>query len=249
MRVPIGALTVDVTRAEAARFRRPLLLVHGLWTDASIWSGVAGYLAHRGWETWAPEIVGAAGPEERRAALSEVVRALPAPPIVVTHGTGVVLGALAAAAAAAPALIAIAPLPGPADAPTAGVFGLLARWQSRAALARPPRAVRVELAAAGRDDAVRDAGAVWHALATGALRLPRTLPGPAIAMWHERDPLASAATAAALAAAFGWQEHRLAGGHLAVTGRGFERVADDVHRWIVRALGADLLAFWEGEEL
>jgi hypothetical protein len=249
MRVSIGALTVDMTRAEAARFRYPLLLLHGLWTGAWLWEGAAGYLAHRGWESWAPELVGSATPEVVLAALTDVVRALPAPPIVVTHGTGAGLGALVAGRAGSPALVAMAPLVSPADAPTAGVFGVLARWRSRAALAAPPRAIRGVLTEAGRPDAPRDSGAIWHALATGRLRLPRDLACPAVALWHVGDRLATAATAAALSADFRWEEHPLPGGHLALAGPGFERVADAVHRWIVRSLGADLLAFLDDEEL
>ncbi len=84
-RDPTG-VTVDVVRAESSRFRHPLLMLHGLWTGAWIWRDFAAYLAHRGWDAFAPSFltdVVARDASERLRMLEEIARTLPAPPIVV----------------------------------------------------------------------------------------------------------------------------------------------------------------------
>jgi len=53
----------------------------------------------------------------------------------------------------------------------------------------------------------------------------------------------------AVATRFGWTRRAYAGrGHFPMLEPGWENVADDVHRWIVQTLGAELLAFLDEEE-
>jgi hypothetical protein len=52
-----------------------LLLLHGFWTGSWIWQPLVTYLAHRGWESWAPSITGVEM-EHRSPALGAIVRAL-----------------------------------------------------------------------------------------------------------------------------------------------------------------------------
>lgn len=145
--LPAG-LAVDVVRAESARFRHPLLLLHGLWTGSWIWSGFAAYLAHRGWESWAPSFAGVA---DRRRQLMEVCRALPAPPVILAHDAGAVTAVKLAAEVAAPAIVAITPLLSRRDGGKPGVFSHPQFWSARllAGVVKPPRVTRLACCSTG----------------------------------------------------------------------------------------------------
>jgi pimeloyl-ACP methyl ester carboxylesterase len=260
MRLRIGPLPVDWTRAESPRFRHPLLLLHGLWTGSWIWRRLAGYLAHRGWEAWAPSLLEAEPPvlehAEALVHLERVARELPAPPIVVAHDAGVVAAMMLAAAIGAPAVVALAPLVAPADAGGGrGIFAwpqfwIAGRWAARV---HPPWGAggRAFLGAAGplRDRLRPESGPIFRGLAASRIRVPPVLPVPGLIVAGERDAIAPAAAGERLGARFGWTRTVAAGtGHFVMLEPGWERLADATHRWIVQALGADLLLFLEDEE-
>jgi len=259
MRVHVGSLPVEVERAEAARFHRPLLLVHGLWTGAWIWAPLARYLGHRGWESWAPALLDAdAAPAGHAAivdALEAVVARLPVAPIVIAHDAGVAAALGLAARAELPAVVAVAPV----VAPPEGGRGLLAGprfWRYRLAGRRvaPPRGGALRAFLGGAEEAPAaalrpEAGARFRALMGARHGLP-ALPGlPGLVVASGADPVSPPATARALAARYGWEHQVLpARGHFPMLEAGWEGLADDVHRWIVRTLGAELLAFLDEEE-
>jgi non-heme chloroperoxidase len=255
MRTHIGALPIDVTRPESAKFRRPLLLLHGLWTGGWLWEPFATYLAHRGWESWAP-ILTRVPPAEVPDVLERVVRALPAVPILVAHDIGAVAAAACAARVAAPALVAIAPVVSPADAGgRRGFFAWPQFWRARLGGARvhPPRGAsgRALLARASpwRGRLEVETGARFRAVAAGALRLPDALAAPGFVLGGAHDAIAPAGVLDALAARYGWERRTYSGrGHFAILEPGWETLADDVHRWIVRTIGAELLAFLDEDD-
>lgn len=251
-RLHVGTVPVDVVRAEVARFRHPLLLLHGLWTGAWIWRGAASYLAHRGWESWTPDLGGRLDADVATVsvALSRVAAALPAAPIVVTHASSAVVGTMLAQAVGAPAVVVLAPiLPGPEHPARRGLFGFTTRWRARAASSSlaPPPAMR-DAVGDFRSELRADSAALYRSLANGALALPAAAPAVGLVASGARDMLSPDAAGALLARRFGW-DHRVwpAAGHLALAEHGWERLADDVHRWIVRALGENLLSFLDEE--
>lgn len=250
-------LNVEVTRAESAKFHRPLLLVHGLWTGPWIWKRFASYLAHRGWESWT---LSPATPRRAfeiatwEAAAEQIGRRFPHAPVMVAHGTAMTLVARLAERLDAPALVTIAPVVTPADSSSLGaVFRRPQFWRARIAGVRvpPPRGrLRAGLVGGAREATlVADDGALFRALARGTLRLPASAARSGLVISAERDPISPPVGGAELAARYGWDHRVYAGrGHLALVEEGWEEIAADAHRWLVRTLGASLLVFLDDED-
>lgn len=251
-----SAIPVDVVRAEASRFRYPLLLLHGLWTGGWIWRDFSAHLAHRGWDAWIPSFLAAEEPlelEDRRQALAAVCRELPAPPVVVTHDAGLRLADILAAELALPAVVAIAPV-----VPGRAFLRSRLRWWRSVFLGGPHRLVPPRVGAAdpliaGLSDAeVRclrtDSGALVQG---GTLREggPDERALPRLIVAADGDSAAPLALCRRLATERGWDlETQAALGHFPMLGASAARLADGVHRWLVRALGADLLAWLDDED-
>jgi hypothetical protein len=63
------------------------------------------------------------------------------------------------------------------------------------------------------------------------------------------DPLLPVEAAERFARACGWSfELHDGAGHFAIASAGWERLADRVHRWLVRSLGEELLLFLDDED-
>jgi pimeloyl-ACP methyl ester carboxylesterase len=276
MRTHVGGLTVEITRPESAKFHHPLLLVHGFWTGSWIWEPLATYLAHRGWESWAPSIErpsngppsgrslsgwmpsgAAAGVEiaRRAGALDAIVGAMPAAPVVVTHDVGLLAAADAAARGHLPALVALAPVVGPVSGQGGcGIFAWPQFWRARlvGASVPPPRGAGAHAflggAIAMRDRLRPDSGGYFRAVATGRIAMPPGIHMPGLVLGGDDDPITPESVARDVAERLGWEHHTLPGrGHFALLESRWEELADEVHRWIVRTLGADLLAFLEDD--
>jgi pimeloyl-ACP methyl ester carboxylesterase len=247
MRFSLGSLPVDVVRAEAARFRHPLLFVHGLWTGSWIWHGFMGYLAHRGWESWAPSFLeGGVAEADRVEQLIEVCRAMPAVPVVIGHDAGAILAATLAAKVASPAVVTIAPsLPGPES-----VHRLPRFWAARWFGSRvdPPSGPAAGLMIDEPDRLRPDSGRFFRALASGTLGMPTESVASGLVVCSTDDALCPSATAALLARNYGWAfEEWPTSGHAPMLRQGWEAHADRLHRWLVLTLGEDLLAWLDDE--
>jgi len=251
-------MIVDVVRAESSRFRHPLLMLHGLWTGGWIWSRFAAYLAHRGWDAWLPswlEDASLLDVDRRRHALIELCRTLPAPPILVGHDAGVAMALSIASEVAAPAIVAIAPVLPRIDRNAAlGVFALPQFWPARLAARAlaPPRGRAARSLIAGLDDEAvarlrPDSGAYFRALLAGRFTLADpSQPGLVIASSDDR--IISREQARHLADRWHWSfDVHETPGHFPMWTSGSEALADRVHRWLVHAIGADLLAWLEDE--
>ncbi len=254
MRTELSGVPVDVVRAEASRFRHPLLLVHGLWTGGWIWRGFSAYLAHRGWDVWIPSLLDTEGGPldlaRRSRALVAVCRELPAAPVVVTHDAGLALADVLAAELALPAIVAIAPL---VLSPT--MVWRRPRWWSARVGVRPlspPGPSDAEPLLLGLlDDDVRrlrpDSGALLRGVSVRSLtRGWHAMPGVIVAV--DGDRAVALSDCRHVARVRGWElEVHDDPGRFPMLGASAPRLADRVHRWLVRALGADLLAWLEEE--
>jgi pimeloyl-ACP methyl ester carboxylesterase len=256
MRTYVGSIPVEVVRAESARFLRPLLLLHGLWTGGWIWQPLAGYLAHRGWESWAPSLLEGepswSDHEAMVVSLAAVARALPAPPIIIAHDVGVVAGTILASMVDAPAVIAVAPVVPPVDAGgSRGVFGWPRFWSARLrrTWVHPPRSRRARSLFGPRERLRPEPGTIFHALATSRARLPERTSARGLIVSGGRDGLSPPRLMERLAARFSWDRQVYPDrGHPLLLEPGWEAVADDLHRWIVRTMGAELLAFIDEDD-
>lgn len=254
-----ASLTVEVVRAEWARFRHPLLFLHGLWTGSWIWSDLAGYLAHRGWESWAPSLLGESyspDAEERVRALTEVCRAMPAPPVIVAHDAALGAASALALAVHAPAIVAIAPwLP-----PRGGRLGLLSDrrfWAGAlfAALVAPPTGEPLHPSLVGIQGHLTrlrpDSGPFFRSLFSDAERLfatARSQTGLVIAARDDRATSVDGAKRLASELQWSFDVHETSGHFPMLTDDRRERLADQIHRWIVQAIGRELLLWEDGEE-
>jgi pimeloyl-ACP methyl ester carboxylesterase len=246
------AMIVDVVRAESSRFRNPLLFVHGLWTGGWIWRQLGPYLAHRGWDSWAPSFLDDESPPDvsvRLAALLEICRALPAPPVLIAHDAGVGMAAVLAREIDPPAIVAIAPLSGGFS-----VFRYPQLWRaSFATRVAPPGGSAATRLFSGvpADDRPRlrpDSGRFVRALASGRLRVADRTSAPGLVLYSEHDAVVPVRTALRLAARRAWSvDVHESAGHFPMLAPGWEQLAARVHRWLVQAIGADLLVWLDDE--
>jgi pimeloyl-ACP methyl ester carboxylesterase len=248
MRLSVGSLPVDVTRAESARFRRPLLFVHGLWTGSWIWHGFMAYLAHRGWESWAPSFLeGGVADDDRVMLLREVARAMPAPPVIVAHDVGAVIATTIAPSVQAPAVVAIAPTsPGPGSIDRWPRYWS-ARWFG--SRVEPPRDAAASVVVAEAADRLRpDSGPFFRALVSRSLAMPAASVRTGLVVCAPQDPLSPVARGLSVARNYGWSfEEWSTPGHAPMLAEGWEALADRVHRWLVLSLGEELLAWLDDD--
>jgi hypothetical protein len=249
MMMPTTELSVDVVRVEPARFRHPLLLLHGLWTGNWIWRDFAVQLANRGWESWVPSLLRdgrVPNQDERVLELAEACRSMSAPPVIVAHDAAVSTARLLAREVGPPAIVALAPwVP-----PMSGRLGLfLDRTFRGAALfaenvppPRPPHALLAGIEP--RVAELRPDSAAFVRAACGAMEPAAGAP-PGLVLVGRKDPAVTTAAAERLAATVGWScdVHETAG-HFPMLGHESSGLADRVHRWIVRTTGRDML-LWD----
>ena len=118
----IGEVTVDISPPEFAKFKSPLILIHGLWTDSSCWTEWATHFANLGWECWSINFRGRAGWQEGelqgltvevcKEDLKTVIRNAAFPPVLLAHGFGGLIARQAAAEFEIAALIHLSSSPG-----------------------------------------------------------------------------------------------------------------------------------------
>jgi pimeloyl-ACP methyl ester carboxylesterase len=177
--------------------------------------------------------------------LKQVVAALDAPPVVVGHDLGALLALHLTGARAIVALAPLVPLP-LAPSPTPGLHragSVLARWRGRP-LAPPRGAWRGEYP---QERVIREDPVVLHDL-TAKAWMPSSLPAdvPALVLAGDQDRVVDSPLAEKLAGAVGAEFQLCAGaGHAMVTDTRWEERVSTVHRWLIRKLGAPLLALYE----
>jgi pimeloyl-ACP methyl ester carboxylesterase len=239
----LGDLCADVVSGEGEKFTAPLLFAHGVWCGPAIWRPFAGYLAHRGWTCILLDLraAGASTFEQRRAQLARAVAAVESTPVLIGHDLGALLGL--AVAAQARGVMALAPLLLPPAAPPRGLRAATRWWRTlgRGAVG-PPRG-----AGPPSPWEERESPRALRALARGGAVLPR-LPAdvPAAVLIGDLDRVTPPSVARAFAAQLGAPLHVCAGdGHWLVVEPHWPQRVADIHRWLVRQLGAPLLALYD----
>jgi pimeloyl-ACP methyl ester carboxylesterase len=243
----LGPLRAQVSSGEGGKFTSPLLLVHGLWSGAFVWQSFTGYLAHRGWNCFAVELrrgEAEADVEQIAADLRGAIGALGAPPVIVGHDLGALLALRCSDVARALVLVAPLVLPPLAAAPPAAlhVGGPIARLFAGAR--RAPRGRwKGAYASSG---AVREPAALLRRLIERPLPVERPPQGVAsLVVAGEHDCITPPASARSLAAWLGAEIEIIAGGHGLPFAPGWEALVARLHRWLIKNLGADLLALYE----
>jgi pimeloyl-ACP methyl ester carboxylesterase len=242
----IAGVEAEICRAESDKYAAPLLLLHGLWAQPRIWRQTAGYLAHRGWSSYLLSWRGAAGnlvelTQLAAAAAREIEAA------VIGHDLG---GLVALQLHGVRAAVAIAPPASGTTAfthPLAGSIGArLRRWRGAPILPTPAAARRV--LGLGAEDLVAENSAWLDEMAHLDLAVEGEL--PRLLMAGSADPClpTDAATALARRASAELCVYE-GGGHDLPYGAQWQKVADDLHRWLVRRLGTSILLLRGDEDL
>ncbi|HEY3166882.1 MAG TPA: alpha/beta hydrolase, partial [Candidatus Binatia bacterium] len=138
----IGNLLVDASPPEKPKFKAPLILIHGTWTNSGCWQPWSTHFANLGWECWAINFRGRFGREAFQELkrltfddcledLKRVIRASPFPPVLLAHSLGALVAAKAAEREPLSALVLLSALP---------------PREIRTALPRPLRLLRLKYA-------------------------------------------------------------------------------------------------------
>jgi pimeloyl-ACP methyl ester carboxylesterase len=122
----LGRILVDVSPPERAKFKAPLIFVHGAWTSSRCWRRWATHFSNLGWECWAVNFCGRFGADALEVLkqlsfqdcvddLKQVIRAAEFPPVVMAHDLGASVALQAAAEERTSALVPLSGL-APCDA-------------------------------------------------------------------------------------------------------------------------------------
>jgi alpha-beta hydrolase superfamily lysophospholipase len=252
LEVHVAGYRVESHSPESARYTSRVVLVHGLWTGAWCWAHFGSFLAHRGWEVFAPDLRGRPGSRPARIGdvafedyvedvatiLSRIEKPGDAPPVLIGHDVGALVAFAAAAIRDCRAVVALAPpLPGTQTTEYRRQLGRTRGWIHRVVV--PPATVDPEESLDRSRLQVDSARIARSLLRDEALAEPTAV--PTLLVGGARDPFVSAMKLEHAASRAGCGFAARAAAHWGLAGAGFERQVDVVHRWVVRQVGAPLL--------
>ena len=268
MDIQLGRFAAQVEQPEPIKFAWPIVLLPELFTTSRHLAVMLGYLATVGWEVYAPDLRSAAGTGNTPALgalrfadlhtlASEAIDAIGREVIVAGHGLGGLLAITLAARPGIKAAVAIAPmLPGFRSPLTGGIANRIALWRGRP-LARPSGRTLFNFIADAeafqRDVMIHamiaDSGAAARDVVNGAIELQQSSNAvPRLIIAGESDPFAPFDRVTAMAASLAAKLVKIPGrGHWLIGGRGLERSINEMQRFLVRALGQDLLLLFPEE--
>jgi pimeloyl-ACP methyl ester carboxylesterase len=266
MEITLGALPTNHEQPPMPKFAWPLVLLHDLFAAPRHLAILAGYLVSIGWEVYVPDLraaVATTGGNIARLSFAEAVglfdgalAALPAGAIVFGHGFGGLLALKLAEKGHARAAVAIAPLIPGFRSPLFARFANTIASRLRRPLSPPTRRTLFELVADvepfQREAIIQglapDSAAIAREIAAGEIRFADQIATPRLIVAGEADIFAPAERAAIFAAAIGARFVAIPGrGHWLIGGRALERTIAETQRFLVRALGQELLLLYPAD--
>ncbi len=263
MDTTVGRFAAVVERPEPIKFANPIVLLPELFTTSRHLSVLLGYLATIGWEVYAPDIraavpnLGAARFAYLAALALEAIDSLGREAVVVGYGVGGLIALTLADKPAVKAAVALAPmLPGFPSPLVDGLKNRIAIWRS--APIKPPsgRALFGFIADAEpyqRDimiaAMVPDAGRAAKDVTRGDVQpTAAAKAAPRLIVAGGSDPFAPFDRITALGEELGAKVVKIPGrGHWIIGGRALEGTINEMQRFLVRALGQDLLLLFPEE--
>ncbi|HEY6418327.1 MAG TPA: alpha/beta fold hydrolase [Candidatus Binataceae bacterium] len=268
MEAQLGRFAAELERPEPIKFAWPIVVLPELFTTTVHLAVLIGYLSSVGWEVYAPDFraqagVGATPPLGRLgfgalvSLAAEALAALGREAVVLGHGIGGLVALKLAENPSVKAAVAYAPLiPGFRTPLVGGVANRLRLWRRRplvpptgrtlfefvadADLFTRERAINAMVpdAAAAARDVMR--GEVGFAAADHA--------APRLVVAGEADIFAPFDRMTVFANSLGAPLAKIASrGHWLIGGRALERAIGETQRFLVRALGQDLLLLYPEE--
>ncbi len=276
MEMWIGDLLADASPPEKAKFKAPVVLVHGLWSGGWCWQKWATHFCNLGWECWAINFRGRfeerPGPILRQldfAACVEdvrrILRSSPFPPVVVAHSLGGLVAQKAAEAETISALVLLScPSPRQLQPVAPRPLRLLRlKYSLLMALGRPFRLEEKDfrrlwfsaLPEAEQADLSRrmipESGYLIRDFFERGIEVRFDRVGcPVLVMGGSEDPVVPVSGLQDLGRSLGGDLQVYPGhGHWILGESGGQAIVRDIHRWVVRKLGGKiLLAELAGEE-
>jgi pimeloyl-ACP methyl ester carboxylesterase len=264
MNVVLGRLHAQLERPQTRKFAWPIVIVPELFSITRHLTIMAGSLVSLGWEVYLLDVHTLSTPspaknESSTTAFSALVNeigtalnAISSEIIAIGHGLGGLLALKMAETPAVRAAVALAPLP-PGFRPALFVRRRgWAFWRS-ATIGLPPRRTLLELVSEAepfqREALIQalipadTSAAMEVALGTVEFSANQT---PRLIVAGEADPFAPSRAVHQFAGKIGAQFVSLPGrGHWIIAGRALERTIAHMQRFLVRALGEELLLLYE----
>ena len=266
--VELGRFPAQCERPEPVKFAWPIVLLPELFTTPRHLALVFGYLASIGWEVFVPDLRAAFGkgsthPLEKlrfndlAALAGEAIDGIGRDAIVLGHGVGGLVALKLSEHRRVKAAVAYAPLaPGFRTPLVGGIANRLAMmWRLPI---KPPRGrVLFELIADAdpftRDGLINamvpDSGAIAADVMAGAIEFAAPdKAAPRLIVAGDSDIFAPLTRTSQFAESIGAKLATIAGrGHWLIGGRALERAMNETQRFLVRALGQDLLLLYPEE--
>lgn len=263
----IAGLSAERYPPAQAKFKSPLLLVHGVWSGAWCWQSWATHFCNLGWDSIALDL-------RRRSAqnpmgnldklsfsdcvqdLGEVIRSFSAPPLLLAMNLGALMALKASEESKPAALILISPAP-PGNLATAGSRPQRLLWLKYGLLILLHRPFRIDdkdfrshfltplpenLQSALSRQTVPESSALVREFLTPRVSLePKSLNCPILVLGGSDDNITPPATGNRIAQWLGGEFREYRGqGHWLIEQDG-ENIVRDIHRWIIQKQGEKIL--------
>ena len=271
--VELGRIPAQCERPEPLKFAWPIVLLPELFATPRHLALVFGYLASIGWEVFVPDLRAAFGKgstpplgklrfNDLAALAGEAIDGIGRDAIVIGHGVGGLVALKLSENRRVKAAVAYAPLvPGFRTPLVGGLANRLAMMWRRQI--KPPRGRALFELIADADPFTRDglinamvpdSAAIAADVIAGAIEFAAPdKAAPRLIVAGDSDIFAPLARSAQFAESIGAKLATIAGrGHWLIGGRALERAMNETQRFLVRALGQDLLLLypeeWKNEE-
>jgi len=262
----LGRFVAQVERPEPLKFAWPIVLLPEMFTTTRQLAALLGYLGTIGWEVYAPDLRAMPGQaptpsletftfDDLAKLASEAVEALGRDAVVLGHGAGGLAALKLSDHPKVKASVAYAPqVPGFASPIVSGWAARIARWRGHP-LNLPVGKAGFEFVADAepyqREAAIRamvpDSAAMAFQIARGEVKIPSG-GAPRLIVAGDSDIFAPIGELTKFADSIGARLVTLQGrGHWLIGGRALERAINETQRFLVRALGQDLLLLYPEE--
>jgi len=266
--VELGRFPAQRERPEPVKFAWPIMLLPELFATPRHLGLVLGYLASIGWEVFVPDLRAALGkgstpPLERlrfndlTALAGEALGGIGRDAVVLGHGVGGLVALKLSGHSRAKAAVAYAPLvPGFRTPLVGGLANRIATILGRP-IKRPTGRILFELIADSdpftRDGLIKamvpDSSVLATDVISGEIEFAAAdKSAPRLVVAGDSDIFAPLPNTTAFAESIGAKLATIAGrGHWLIGGRALERAINETQRFLVRALGQDLLLLYPEE--
>src|SRR5262245_641666 len=262
----IPGLLAERYPPEQAKFKSPLVLVHGVWSGAWCWQSWATHFCNLGWESIAIDL-------RHRSAqnplgnldlsfgdcvrdLAQVIRSFSTPPVLLAMNLGALMALKASEQAKPSALILVSPSP-PGNLAAARSRPQRLLWLKYRLLILLRRPLRIEekdfrayfltplpenlQTALSRQTAPESSALVREFLVPRVNLEPTPLSWPILALGGSADNITPAVNTKRMTEWLGGEFREYPGqGHWLIEHDG-ENIVRDIHRWIIQKLGEKIL--------